>query len=511
MTVLSRGQPSVAYFFVTIMLVQLGRQGTNAWLSNGVAKLSLPGTQNHHAKAAVSVGRLFSWTAAADDTVKVPAKFVSYPFGYRQEIEIRIDTLTNRGWGIGRLPLDPELLSVVNEESTDVEQEEGSTSKWVIMVPNVVPGELVKVAIFRNFKSYSEADLVEILEPSADRVEPLCPLAQECGGCQLQHMSIEAQRHWKTVSVEEGLAQYGLSAKVEPALGTDEIYGYRSKLTPHFQAPSRRKRGVSKPGPASIDAIGFQKQTSRQIIDVPSCPIATPPINNRYASLRYELLSQPTDRKKGATLLLRQGNLQDEDVTTDHKSFLTTTVRGLNFQYLAGNFFQNNLHVVPLMVDHVVEQAVGGGGMTHLADCYCGSGLFAVSAAAHFDTCVGIEINDKAVEEATANAARNNITNCMFVASKAEGIFDEIQDFPRDTTAVVLDPPRKGCSPEFLQQLYEFRPRRIVYMSCDPTTQARDAEGIVGAGYSIVTVQPFDLFPQTRHIECLMILERNDV
>jgi tRNA (uracil-5-)-methyltransferase len=129
-----------------------------------------------------------------------------------------------------------------------------------------------------------------------------------------------------------------------------------------------------------------------------------------------------------------------------------------------------------------------------------------LSAAKHFEVITGIEINKQAIEEATANAVTNEITNCEFKAASAENIFSVIQDFPRDTTAVVLDPPRKGCSEEFLEQLYEFAPRRIVYMSCDPTTQARDAAGIVAAGYKITSVQPFDIFPQTRHIECLIFL-----
>lgn len=199
---------------------------------------------------------------------------------------------------------------------------------------------------------------------------------------------------------------------------------------------------------------------------------------------------------------------------------IATTVNGLNFTYLAGNFFQNNYHVLPTMVDHVVQGAVGeaeggsGGSstkMTHLVDCYCGSGLFALSAAAHFEQVVGIEINQKAIEEASANAAANGISNSAFVAATAADIFSQIRDFPRDTTAVVVDPPRKGCSDEFLEQLYEFKPKRIVYLSCDPATQARDARGILedsGGGYRITSIQPFDLFPMTRHIENLIVFER---
>ena len=442
---------------------------------------------------------------AEEDTteVKIPSKFVPFPFQYRQEIDIRIESITNRGLGIGRA-----LVPAAEQADKDTENESAGTSKWVIMVPSVIPGELVRVRVFRNFNNYSEADLVEVLEPSKERTQPLCSLADECGGCQLQHMTIESQRAWKTTMVEEALAMFDLHDKVtvSPCLGTKEAFEYRSKITPHYQQPKKSRRGVD--NVKVIDAIGFQRKTSRQLIDVERCPIATPEVNQAYATIREKLLSEPPQRKKGATLLFRQANIDDDYVETNHKSFITTKVNGLSFSYRAGNFFQNNYYVLPLMVDHVVREATRGG-MTHLADCYCGSGLFALSAAAHFEKVVGIEINDKAIAEATANANSNDITNCEFLAASAENIFDVIPNFPRDQSVVVVDPPRKGCSEEFLKQLYEFSPARVVYMSCDPTTQARDASGLVENGYKITSVLPFDLFPQTRHIECLMILDKN--
>jgi len=477
---------------------------------------------------------------AASNPIKVPLKFVPRPFSYRQEVDIKIETLTNRGLGIGRVELSDDQVKALEQprqetsskrsrrSSKSKEKEDdpvdlhdnGKPNQWVIMVPAVIPGEVVRVSVYRNFRNYSEADLLEILEKSPDRITPFCPLAGDCGGCQLQHMSIESQRRMKTQQVEENLKQYKIdNVSVEPCLGTAEVFGYRSKLTPHYDYPVKSRRGRKNVGPAQIDdpdvkrieAIGFQKQASRQLIDIPQCPIGTPEVNVAYATLREKLLSEPPTRKKGATLLLRQANIGDEHVETDHHAFLTTTVRGLDFSYRAGNFFQNNYYVLPLMVDHVVKEATRGDDMTHLADCYCGSGLFAISAAAHFKKVVGIEINDKAIAEATANAKKNDITNCEFQAASAENIFSVIQDFPRDTTAVVLDPPRKGCSTDFLNQLLDFAPRRIVYMSCDATTQARDAVSLVAEGaYRITAVQPFDLFPQTRHIECLMILERNN-
>ena len=183
--------------------------------------------------------------------------------------------------------------------------------------------------------------------------------------------------------------------------------------------------------------------------------------------------------------------------------------------------------MLPVMKKHVVDAAVkvssNGTEMTHLIDCYCGSGLFCLSSAKHFKLCAGIEINERAIEEATANAKLNSINNCAFVAASAEAIFESeervklssedgpgilVSEFPRESTVVVVDPPRKGCSEEFLEQLLKYKPQRIVYMSCDPATQARDAAGIVGDGYELASTQPFDLFPQTRHIECLCVFEK---
>jgi 23S rRNA (uracil1939-C5)-methyltransferase/tRNA (uracil-5-)-methyltransferase len=483
--------------------------------------------------------------------------YLLYYNQYHEELTIRIDSLTNMGWGVGRVQLE------VKEESSEEESEEEDDDdrNWTVMVPHVVVGELVSVSIFRNHRSYSEADLIEVLEASPHRVEPKCPLAGICGGCQYQHMSIDAQRDWKTKHVKEVLLQQEIqgydnddNVEVLPTIGTSEVYEYRSKLTPHYQAPKEvvgLGDGTYGSGVITYELgdVGFQRSSNRNSVDVPECPIATTAINEKYKKTRELLhkqakegvLNQKKKKKKrgrkagatGATLLFRHADDDEETgesvVVTDHNQYMTTTVRDLKFRYLAGNFFQNNDYVLPLMVDAVVEAATrptaaasGGTVPSYLIDCYCGSGLFALSAASHFELCVGIEVNSKAVEEATANAELNGINNCQFVAASAEAIFtsppklevdghenQEVKDFPRDQTVVVLDPPRKGCSTEFLEQLYEYSPQRIVYMSCGPATQARDAKGIVEiGGYEIVSIQPFDVFPQTKHIESLIVFEK---
>ena len=495
---------------------------------------------------------------AVPQAVTIPKRFVPTPFDYHQELTIKIDSLTNMGWGVGRIKLDEDNTSDSYVEPSNDNEDDDETKErlWVVMVPHVLVGETVRVSIFRNMKSYSEADLVEIVEASPERVTPKCALAGTCGGCQYQHMSIKAQREWKTKHVEEVLLQQDIQGyntpellKVLPTSGTDEVYGYRSKITPHYQAPIEHPDGSFE-----MQAIGFQRSSNRNLVDVPECYIAMPAINEKYKETRLRLheeakqglLNKPPKKRKrrkrgskggaqGATLLFRQADDEEDEetgetksvVVTDHNQYMTTTIKGLKFRYIAGNFFQNNNYVVPLMVDAVVKAATmpvaaTGKAPTKLIDCYCGSGLFAISSAAHFDLCVGIELNEKAIGEATANAEANGISNCQFMAASAEAIFtsppeitiagfeqQRVQTFDREETVVIVDPPRKGCSEEFLKQLYEYSPQRIVYMSCGPATQARDAKGIVEVGgYEVTSVEPFDLFPQTKHIESLMVFEK---
>ncbi len=493
--------------------------------------------------------------------IVIPRKFVPTPFDYHHELTITIDSLTNMGWGVGRVKLDGDNTSDSYVDNSSDESDDDSDTKerlWVVMVPHVLVGETVKVSIYRNMNSYSEGDLVEVVEASPERVTPKCALAGTCGGCQYQHMSIKAQREWKTKHVEEVLMQQDIEGyntrellSVLPTSGTDEVFGYRSKITPHYQAPTEHPNGTFE-----MQEIGFQRSSNRNLVDVPECFIAMPAINEIYKETRLRLheeakqglLNKPPKKKKkkkrgskggakGATLLFRQADDEiDEEtgeaksvVVTDHNQYMTTTIKGLKFTYIAGNFFQNNNYVVPLMVDAVVKAATQpvaatGKAPSKLIDCYCGSGLFAISAAANFDLCVGIELNQKAIGEATANAEANDIANCQFMAASAEAIFtsppeitipgfeqQRVQTFDRQETVVIVDPPRKGCSEEFLKQLYEYSPQRIVYMSCGPATQARDAKGIVEVGgYEVTSIEPFDLFPQTKHIESLMVFEKKE-
>lgn len=411
-----------------------------------------------------------------------------YPFAYHQEIELEIASLTNLGSGLGRISID---------------HPKGRLENWVVMVPFTLPGERIRARVFRNHRNFSEADVLEILTPSKDRVTARCPLFGRCGGCQYQHFNYSAQLAWKQRQVAELLEHMaGIHFPVEPVIPSPKEWGYRSKITPHFAAP--RSGAITEGNPDKAMPIGFLRQGARfDIVDVPQCLIATEAINTRLTSLRAEVLAKASagDYQRGATLLLREAS---GEVTTDYDSVITETVGSLRLRFLARDFFQNNPFILPAFTAYVRDQAAASGAR-HLVDAYCGSGLFALSAAPAFHQVAGVEVSESSVTFARENATANGITNARFVAGDASRIFDGLS-FPPVETVVVIDPPRKGCDASFLSQLFHYSPLAVVYVSCDPATQMRDLKEFIAAGYVLKRVQPFDLFPQTRHLECVITL-----
>jgi 23S rRNA (uracil1939-C5)-methyltransferase/tRNA (uracil-5-)-methyltransferase len=418
-------------------------------------------------------------------------RFNDHPFAYHEEIELEITTLTNLGSGLGRIVLPP------SQEAGQPATESGG---WVVMVPFTLPGERVRARVFRNQKNFSEADLVAVLAPSPHRVAPRCGLFGRCGGCQYQHLAYSEQRAWKQRQVAELLRHLaGLEFPVAPVVPSPREFGYRSKITPHFSARPPREAGAEPP-------IGFLRQGTRfELVDVPACPIATPEINTKLTEVRTRTRTRLAagEYKRDATLLLRHA---EEGVVTDYDAVIHEQVGDLRLRFLARDFFQNNPFILPAFTAYVREQAAAAG-VRFLVDAYCGSGLLALSAAPAFEQVAGIEISESSIRFAKENAAANGIGNADFRAGNAAAIFAGLP-FPPAETAVVIDPPRKGCDEDFLRQLLAFGPARVVYVSCDPATQMRDLKAFSAAGYALTAVRPFDLFPQTRHLECVITLRR---
>ena len=307
-------------------------------------------------------------------TATIPKGFHPEPFSYHQELELDIDALSNAGDGIGRV------------------------DGWVVFVPFALPGDRVKARVWRNDRNYSSADLVEVLRPSPDRVEPVCRLFGTCGGCQYQHFSYGRQLFWKTRQVADLLRlQAGLELPVNPAIASPREYHYRSKITPHFDKP---KEG-GKP------AIGFLKAGSRrEVVDVPQCPIAMECINEVLPMARKSVYQAVARFKRGATILLRAS---EGGVITNNNAVACEKVGTLEFHFLAGDFFQNNPFILPLFTDYVARQA-SMDGEEFLVDAYCGSGLFALSLAEKFKKVLGVEVSETSADWARSNARSNGIS-----------------------------------------------------------------------------------------------------
>ena len=400
-----------------------------------------------------------------------PRKFNPHPFAYHQELDVTIENLTNEGAGVARV------------------------DGWVVFVPFTLAGERVKCRVFRNHKNYSEADLIEVLEPAPNRVAPKCALFGQCGGCQYQHLAYAEQLQSKQRQVAELLKHMAkIEHPVREVIPSPVEYGYRSKITPHFHRP---KSG-------GIGAIGFLRARTRNaMVDVEHCPIAMPELNAQLAAVRERARANSDTFKNGATLLMRAAQ---NGVLTRSDEIAIEDVDGIRFEFQAGDFFQNNPFILPKFVRHAIDEAKATGAK-HLVDAYCGSGLFAISAARDFEQVIGVEISESAVKKAAHNAEINSLTNCRFIAADATAIFAQVPHAGSDTV-VIIDPPRAGCSVEFLQQLFAFGPKLVVYISCNPATQMRDLVQFTEAGYQLGSVQPFDLFPQTKHLECVMTLTK---
>jgi len=403
-------------------------------------------------------------------------KFNAGVFKMQQELIVTIESLSNQGDGVSKVDVPEKRLT-----------------NWVVFTPFTIPGETVRIKITNNSRNCSIAEVIEIIKPSPHRREAECEHFTLCGGCQYQHIKYPIQLREKSAQIQELLLHnVGVEQDVLPTIESPQEFHYRSKITPHFRKPYNGK----------ISSIGFvSKGRGKEYLDVEHCPIAMKEINEALPQIRKQTQQTATSFKKDHTLLIRAAA---DGVETEADKVIKETINGIDFNFLAGDFFQNNPFILPAFVDYAAKQSKGN---RYLVDAYCGSGLFALSLAADFEAVKGVEISATATEWATKNAKLNGIDNAEFIAASAEAIFTDI-NFPSDETTVLIDPPRAGCSQSFLHQLFEFAPNKVVYVSCDPATQMRDLRYFTEEGYVISQVQPFDLFPQTKHLECIVTLEK---
>ena len=353
-----------------------------------------------------------------------------------------------------------------------------------------IPGERVRVKIRRRRKGWIATDLLEVLEPSPDRVPPRCPLFERCAGCQLQHVAYPRQLSLKARMVATQLEKFGAFSDppVAEPIGAPDPWHYRN----HARFTIKNGR------------LGFVRRYKREFLDVEACPIMDARINEVLAALQGELVGRTqcnvrVGAEAGERMIQPKMDPPPAGMPTG-QPFLHETLHGRRFRVSAASFFQVHRAQAERVVD-LVREAVGIGPDRVVLDAYAGVGTFAALLAPHVGKVIAIEESGPAVEDARQNVA--DLPNVELVLGKAELALAELLD---RVDAVILDPPRAGCLPGAIEALLARRPETIVYVSCDPATLARDLRLLVDGGYALERVQPVDMFPHTYHVECVATL-----
>ncbi len=429
----------------------------------------------------------------------------------------------------------------------------GYYKRKLVFVPGALPGEVVRAEITDVKPNYATARLISISERSLSRVASPCPVYAECGGCSLQHLDYQAQLVGKRELVKEALQKYaGLSnPPVAPTIGMEHPWGYRNKA--QFQVGRKDGKlivGLYKPGShelVDLEQCQIQHQatneivaTAREVIEQLGIPVyderkrtgvirtivarvafatgetqltlvtATPKIPHEkelILELRYRLpslvsLVQNINPKKtslvfGETTRVLWG-----------KPAIAERLGELSFDLSARAFFQLNPEQTHKLYEEVKQAAALSGGELVL-DLYCGTGTIALWLAPYAKEVRGIELIPEAVDDARANAAANGITNASFHIGRAEVLMPQWAKQGIRPDVVVVDPPRTGLDASLIDSLLAVCPAKIVYVSCNPSTLAKDIKRLL-ARYDLVKVQPLDMFPHTPHVEsCSLLVRRN--
>ncbi len=455
--------------------------------------------------------------------------------------EMQIDALGSNGEGIGRI------------------------DGYTVFVEGALPGEKISVLIVKVKKNYGYGKLMEILEISPERREPMCPVAKQCGGCQLQHLSYEAELAYKTREVKDVMERIGgiKGVEVKPALGMEHPWRYRNKA----QFPvGRGKDGC---------AIGFYAKRSHRIVDTDQCFLQHECNDSIIGIVRgfldeFNIPLYDEEKHKGLVrhILTRIGRnsgeimvcivingkkLPNSDVLVERlkavegvasivlnvnkektnvilgqkiitlwgKDTITDSIDGIEFEISPLSFYQVN----PVQTEKLYSLALEYASLTGheiVWDLYCGIGTISLFLSQRAGKVYGVEIIPQAIEDAKANAERNGITNTEFFVGKAEEVLPDFYEKMSAAEAkgtegevdmlhpdvIVVDPPRKGCDTACLDTMLKMQPERIVYVSCDSATLARDVKYLREGGYEIKKWRAVDQFGMTTHVETVCLLSK---
>lgn len=449
------------------------------------------------------------------------------PIKKNEVYEIEIDSLGADGEGIGRI------------------------DGFTLFVPDGVPGDYLEVKVLKVKKRFGYGKILRIIKPSESRIEPLCKIASQCGGCQFQNLNYEAQLEFKRDKVEQALKRIGGVSSVEvlSTIGMEDPYFYRNK-------------GQFPVGFANDEIkIGFYAARSHRIVPLDVCAIQSRSHTAILSAVRkymsenqitaYDeenhrgLIRHVVTRESRAngginvTLVINGDDLPAKDAligllkdvqgvegicininkertnvilgsvtkTLYGDPYIIDTIGGIEFKISPASFYQVN----PVQTEKLYQTALDYAelkGDEIVWDAYCGIGTITLFLAKKAKKVYGVEIVPQAIADANDNKERNGITNVEFFVGKAEDVITEKYKEGIKADVMVVDPPRKGCDVSLLNTMIQMAPKRIVYVSCDPATLARDVKILVEGGYEVNKVQPVDMFPMTGHVECVVLMTR---
>ena len=409
----------------------------------------------------------------------------------------------------------------------------------VVFVPYALLGEKVKIHIVKVLKSHAYAKLIQVITPSPHRKTPECPVFYKCGGCSLQHCDYEYELEFKTNKVRDCIRRIGgLDIPVLPCEPSPETEGYRNK-------------GLFSVTP---DGIGFFSPRSHSLVRADGCIIQNK--NTQYViDAIYEYMAQcrvpaydeashtgtirgifvrTLGGKMSVCVISRTSEIPEKErlvkmlrlagansvilnvnpnrtnvpmgktnITLCGSPVMTDEIGGITFEISPASFYQINSLQTKRLYDYAISALDLDETMT-VFDLYCGIGTISLCAARHVKKVVGVEVVPEAVENARKNAGINKISNAEFLCAKAENAAQSLGH----ADAVIIDPPRKGCDPGLIRAIGQINPEKIMYISCNPATLARDLKQICEYGYTAVSAQPFDMFPKTFHVETAVLLTK---
>ena len=430
----------------------------------------------------------------------------------------------------------------------------GRVSDFTVFVNGALPGEEVKAKITEVKKTYAIGKLMEVVKASPERIKPACPIYAECGGCQLQHISYEGQMQVKRQQVKDAMERIGhqKDLTVLPVLGAENPWHYRNKVA----FPVGKEKGKT--------IIGCFAQGTHKIIDASNCLIQDE-LNNDAINAVKEIIdklgipaynedthtgvmrhvvartgmkgqlmvvlvtaTQELKRKKEIIKMLRSRLPQMVSLQQNIQTYRNNVILGRETKLLWGrptikaklgkfafnvsarSFFQVNTRQAEVLYDTALEYAQLTGKET-VIDAYCGTGTISLYLAQKARKVYGVEIVSPAIKDAEKNARENNVRNAEFIVGDCTKVMPRLYKQGVRPDVVVVDPPRAGCTEAVLQTFASMQPKRIVYVSCNPATLARDIEIMAKLGYKAKKVQPVDMFSHSSHVETVVLLQRKDM